>query len=58
MTVTNNARPPGIGLYERMRERTTQPFAVQLLDRLMPLADRSLIDIAAGTGGPAVVAAE
>jgi SAM-dependent methyltransferase len=58
MTTTDKAHSPGIGLYERMGERTTQPFAVQLLDRLMPLADRSLIDVAAGTGGLAVVAAE
>lgn len=47
-----------IGLYERMGERTTQPFAIQLLDRLMPLDDLAVIDVAAGTGGLAVAAAE
>ncbi|GGJ92154.1 class I SAM-dependent methyltransferase [Pseudomonas matsuisoli] len=47
-----------IGLYERMGERTTQPFALQLLDRLMPLDECTLIDIAAGTGGLARAAAE
>ncbi|MBP0615769.1 class I SAM-dependent methyltransferase [Jiella mangrovi] len=47
-----------IGLYERMGEPLTQAFATLLLDRLMPLADRSLIDIAAGTGGLALAAIE
>ena len=47
-----------IGLYERMGERTTQPFALQVLDELDPLAGRSIIDVAAGTGGLAVVASE
>ena len=47
-----------IGLYERMGERTTQPFALQVLDELGPLAGRSIIDVAAGTGGLAVVASE
>ena len=40
-----------------MRERAAQPFAIHLLDRLMPLDDLSVIDVAAGTGGLAVVAA-
>ena len=47
-----------LSLYERMGERTTQPFALQVLDRLMPLEGLSIIDIAAGTGGLAVAAAE
>jgi ubiquinone/menaquinone biosynthesis C-methylase UbiE len=50
------ARP--IGLYERMGERATQPFAIQLLDDLMPLDGMAMIDVAAGTGGLAVAAAE
>ncbi|MGO7815432.1 class I SAM-dependent methyltransferase, partial [Rhizobium ruizarguesonis] len=45
-------------LYERMGERTTQPFAFQLLDELEPLADLSVIDVCAGTGGLAEVASE
>lgn len=47
-----------LGLYERMGERTTQPFAIQLLDDMMPLNDLNIIDVAAGTGGLAVAAAE
>ncbi len=47
-----------VRLYEQMGERTTQPFAVQLLDRLMPLDNLSVIDVAAGTGGLAVAAAD
>lgn len=41
-----------------MGERTTQPFAIQVLDRLMPLKGSLVIDVAAGTGGLAVAAAE
>jgi ubiquinone/menaquinone biosynthesis C-methylase UbiE len=41
-----------------MGERATQPFAIQLLDRLMPLDGLAMIDVAAGTGGLAVAAAE
>lgn len=52
------ATAPHIALYERMGERTTQPFALQVLDGLGPIAGRSVIDIAAGTGGLAVAAAE
>jgi ubiquinone/menaquinone biosynthesis C-methylase UbiE len=48
----------GPGLYERMGERTTQPFALQILQALAPIKDQSLIDVAAGTGGLAVAAAE
>ncbi|WP_127754285.1 class I SAM-dependent methyltransferase [Devosia sp. 1566] len=47
-----------IGLYERMGERATQPFAIQLLDQLMPLDGLAVIDVASGTGGLAVAAAE
>ncbi len=47
-----------IGLYERMGERTTQPFALQILDGLSAVDGLSMIDVAAGTGGLAVVAAE
>ncbi|MGO7042266.1 class I SAM-dependent methyltransferase [Rhizobium acaciae] len=41
-----------------MGERTTQPFALQLLDQLEPLANLSVVDVAAGTGGLAVAASE
>lgn len=47
-----------IDLYERMGERATQPFALHILERLAPIDGLSLIDIAAGTGGLAVMAAE
>jgi SAM-dependent methyltransferase len=47
-----------ISLYERMGERATQPFALDVLDLLGPIEGLSLIDAAAGTGGLAVVAAE
>jgi SAM-dependent methyltransferase len=46
-----------VELYERMGERTTQPFAVHLLDRLCPLDGFAVLDVAAGTGGLAVAAA-
>lgn len=48
----------GVALYERMGERTTQPFAVQILDSLGPIDGATVIDIAAGSGGLAVAAAE
>lgn len=57
MTSGDTALHP-IGLYERMGERTTQPFALRLLERLAPIKGEALIDIAAGTGGFAVTAAE
>jgi ubiquinone/menaquinone biosynthesis C-methylase UbiE len=47
-----------ISLYERMGERTTQPFAMHILDVLQPISNLDLIDIAAGTGGLALVATE
>ncbi|MBZ5762323.1 class I SAM-dependent methyltransferase [Rhizobium sp. VS19-DR104.2] len=47
-----------VSLYERLEESTTQPFGLQMLEKLPPIHGRSLIDIAAGTGGMAVVAAE
>lgn len=47
-----------VGLYERLGERTTQPFALRLLEGLAPIDGKTLIDIAAGTGGLAVTAAE
>lgn len=59
VTSRDQMKPAGaLSLYERMGERTTQPFALQVLDRLMPLEGLSIIDIAAGTGGLAVAAAE
>ncbi|MGO4116778.1 class I SAM-dependent methyltransferase [Rhizobium ruizarguesonis] len=58
MTSTKNSALNGTNLYERMGERTTQPFALQLLDELEPLADLSVIDVGAGTGGLAEVASE
>jgi ubiquinone/menaquinone biosynthesis C-methylase UbiE len=48
----------GNSLYELMGERTTQPFALQVLDRLGSINGLSIIDIAAGTGGMALAAAE
>lgn len=47
-----------VSLYERMGERATQPFALNILDQLAPIESLSLIDVAAGTGGLAAVAAE
>lgn len=57
MTFGETATGP-INLYERMGERTTQPFSLRLLDRLEPIEGVRLIDIAAGTGGLALTAAE
>ena len=54
---TQKAGSP-ISLYEKMGERTTQPFAIHILDALQPILNLDLIDIAAGTGGLALVAAE
>lgn len=56
--MTQFAADSGTSLYERMGERTTQPFALRVLDELGAIANRSVIDIAAGTGGLAVAAAE
>jgi len=56
--MSHEARPSGIGLYEQMGERTTQPFAVQVLDGLGSISGMSIIDVAAGTGGLALVAAK
>jgi ubiquinone/menaquinone biosynthesis C-methylase UbiE len=47
-----------VALYERMGERTTQPYALQLLDKFATVDGLSLLDVAAGTGGMAVAAAE
>jgi ubiquinone/menaquinone biosynthesis C-methylase UbiE len=47
-----------ISLYERMGERTSQPFAIHILDALEPISNLDLIDVAAGTGGLALVASE
>lgn len=57
MTFGDTAPSP-IGLYERIGERATQPFALRLLEGLTPIEGKALIDIAAGTGGLAVAAAE
>lgn len=58
MIQTNRSeQATGASLYERMGERTSQPFAIQLLDRLMPLKGSFMIDVAAGAGGLAVAAA-
>ncbi|MDW5266254.1 MAG: methyltransferase domain-containing protein [Edaphobacter sp.] len=40
-----------------MGERTTQPFALHVLDMLGPIKGSFVIAVAAGTGGLAVVAA-
>jgi len=56
--MSHGAPRSGIGLYEQMGERTTQPFAVQVLDGLGSISGMSIIDVAAGTGGLALVAAK
>jgi len=56
--MSHEAPPSGISLYEKMGERTTQPFAVQVLEGLGSINGMSLIDVAAGTGGLALVAAK
>ena len=47
-----------VGVYEAAFEPLTNIFAAAALDRLGPLAGRKLIDIAAGSGGAALAAAQ
>lgn len=44
--------------YERNGERLTQPINLRVLDRIGPLFGKRLIDVAAGSGGLALAAAE
>lgn len=54
-----NSNPQdAIDLYERMGERTTQPFALRLLDHLCPVEGHSIVDVGAGTGGLALATAQ
>ena len=46
------------GFYERNGERLTQPMGLKVLALLGSLPDKRLLDVAAGTGGLALVAAE
>lgn len=47
-----------VSSYERNGERLTHPINLRVLDRIGPLFGKRLIDVAAGTGGLALAAAE